>query len=118
MKHAPQDVELEIVSQFNGAPASTLAESHPLVRAAQAVLQREYGRKPVHVRLGASVPITAVFKEMLGVDTLMFGYNLPDEDVHAPNEFFRLSSIGEGTRGWALLLDELSRFPVEAFNKP
>lgn len=113
----PEDVELEIVSQFNGAPASTLAESHPLVRAARAVLHREYDREPVHVRLGASVPITAVFKEMLGVDTLMFGYNLPDEDVHAPNEFFRLSSIEEGTRGWTLLLDELGRFPVEAFNK-
>jgi acetylornithine deacetylase/succinyl-diaminopimelate desuccinylase-like protein len=112
-----EDVQLEIVSQFNGAPASTLAENHPLVAAAEAVLQREYGRKPVHVRLGASVPITAVFKKTLGVDTLMFGYNLPDEDVHAPNEFFRLSSIDEGARGWALLLEELGHFPAEAFNK-
>jgi hypothetical protein len=48
------------------------------------------------VRLGASVPVTSIFKEMLGIDTLMFGFNLPDEDVHAPNEF-----------DWTLLLAEL-----------
>ncbi|MFM0433770.1 M20/M25/M40 family metallo-hydrolase [Paraburkholderia aspalathi] len=113
----PDGVELEIVSQFNGAPASTLDEAHPLVRAAEVVLQSEFGQKPIHVRLGASVPITAVFKEMLGVDTLMFGYNLPDEDVHAPNEFFRVRSIDEGVRGWALLLDELGRFSQKEFNK-
>jgi acetylornithine deacetylase/succinyl-diaminopimelate desuccinylase-like protein len=71
------------------------------------VLRAESGREPVHVRLGASVPITAVFKEMLGVDTLMFGYNLPDEDVHAPNEFFRITSIKEGMRAWARLFDAL-----------
>lgn len=114
--HCPDGVELDIVSQFNGAPASTLNEAHPLLRAVETVLEKEYGRKPIHVRLGASVPITAVFKEMLNVDTLMFGYNLPDEDVHAPNEFFRLSSIGEGSRGWALLLDELGRYSADAFN--
>jgi acetylornithine deacetylase/succinyl-diaminopimelate desuccinylase-like protein len=113
----PRGVELDIVSQFNGAPASTLDAAHPLVCAAEAILQGAYDRKPIHVRLGASVPITSVFKEMLGVDTLMFGYNLPDEDVHAPNEFFRVSSIDEGVRGWTLLLDELGRYSRDAFNK-
>ena len=67
------------------------------------MLERETGRKAIHVRLGASVPVTSIFKEMLGIDTLMFGFNLPDEDVHAPNEFFRLSSIQEGARAWTLL---------------
>ncbi|AEA61978.1 M20/M25/M40 family metallo-hydrolase [Burkholderia gladioli] len=113
--HCPEGVELEIVSRTDGAPASTLDPAHPLVLAASTVLEREYGRPPVPVRLGASVPITAVFKARLGVDTLMFGYNLPDEDVHAPNEFFRISSIADGVRGWARLLDELGRFPASAF---
>jgi acetylornithine deacetylase/succinyl-diaminopimelate desuccinylase-like protein len=114
--HCPASLSLEVLNMFCGAPASTLHPEHPLVRAAEAVLFRETGRQPVHVRLGASVPITAVFKEMLGVDTLMFGYNLPDEDVHAPNEFFRIQSIGEGLRAWSLLLDELGRYPVSAFS--
>jgi acetylornithine deacetylase/succinyl-diaminopimelate desuccinylase-like protein len=116
--HCPDDVYLEVLNVFCGAPASTLQPEHPLVRAAETVLFNETGRQPVHVRLGASVPITAVFREMLGVDTLMFGYNLPDEDVHAPNEFFRIKSIGEGLRAWSLLLDELGKYPVAAFPAP
>ncbi|MDX3809580.1 MAG: peptidase dimerization domain-containing protein, partial [Bosea sp. (in: a-proteobacteria)] len=67
-----------------GSPASTLAVEHPLVQAATTVLRKTSGQEPVHVRLGATVPITAIFKETLGLDTLMFGFNLPDEDVHAP----------------------------------
>ena len=85
--HCPAGCALDVVSMHDGSPASTLAPDHPLVRAAQAVLRAEDGRDPIHVRLGATVPITSVFKETLGIDTLMFGFNLPDEDVHAPNEF-------------------------------
>ena len=53
---------------------------------------------------------------MLGIDTLMFGFNLPDEDVHAPNEFFRLSSISQGVKAWTALLDALGRFEPAAFH--
>ncbi|WP_038365520.1 M20/M25/M40 family metallo-hydrolase [Bosea sp. UNC402CLCol] len=98
-----------------GSPASTLAGHHPLVQAATRVLQRVWQRDPVHVRLGATVPITAIFKELLGMDTLMFGLNLPDEDVHAPNEFFHLDSIALGLRSWPLLLQELATFAPEEF---
>lgn len=56
-----------------------------MVRAAEAVLERKSGRPAIHVRLGATVPITAIFRQTLGIDTLMFGYNLPNEDVHAPD---------------------------------
>ena len=43
---------------------------------------------PVPVRLAATLPINALFKDLLGIETLMIGFGLPDEDVHAPNEFF------------------------------
>lgn len=112
----PAGCTLDVVAMNDGSPASTLAPDHPLVRAAEAVLERETGRRPIHVRLGASVPVTSIFKEMLGIDTLMFGFNLPDEDVHAPNEFFRLQSIGEGTRAWTLLLAELATHSPASFH--
>jgi acetylornithine deacetylase/succinyl-diaminopimelate desuccinylase-like protein len=114
--HCPAGCTLDVVAMNDGSPASTLAPGHPLVRAAEAVLERETGRRPIHVRLGASVPVTSIFKEMLGIDTLMFGFNLPDEDVHAPNEFFRLQSIGEGTRAWTLLLAELATHSPASFH--
>ncbi|WP_395319139.1 dipeptidase [Variovorax sp. UC74_104] len=114
-RHCPPGCTLDVVAMNDGSPASTLAPHHPLVRAAEAVLERESGRRPIHVRLGASVPVTSIFKEMLGIDTLMFGFNLPDEDVHAPNEFFRLASIRQGTRAWTLLLAELAKHPPASF---
>ncbi|WZB76045.1 M20/M25/M40 family metallo-hydrolase [Achromobacter insuavis] len=79
------------------------------------MLQAGGGREPIHVRLGATVPITSVFKETLGIDTLMFGFNLPDEDVHAPNEFFRIGSIREGVQAWTRLLDALGQYQPAAF---
>jgi acetylornithine deacetylase/succinyl-diaminopimelate desuccinylase-like protein len=115
-RHCPPGCTLDIVAMNDGSPASTLAPDHPLVHAAEAVLERESGRRPIHVRLGASVPVTSIFKEMLGIDTLMFGFNLPDEDVHAPNEFFRLASIQQGTRAWTLLLAELAKHRPASFH--
>ncbi|MFV0672713.1 dipeptidase [Variovorax sp. tm] len=115
-RHCPTGCTLDVVAINDGSRASTLAPGHPLVRAAETVLERETGMRPIHVRLGASVPVTSIFKETLGIDTLMFGFNLPDEDVHAPNEFFRLQSIREGTRAWTLLLAELARHSPAEFH--
>ncbi|WP_213959483.1 dipeptidase [Variovorax sp. dw_954] len=114
-QHCPKECALDVVAMNDGSPASSLAPDHPLVRAAEAVLERETGHRAIHVRLGATVPITAIFKQTLGIDTLMFGYNLPDEDVHAPNEFFRLSSIQDGTRAWTKLFAELANYSPAAF---
>lgn len=96
-----------------GSPAFSLEGGHPLLQAAEAVIVATTGRRPVYARAGSTIPITAIFKEMLGLDTLTFGYAMPDEDVHAPNEFFRLSSVAEGLRDWALLLAVLARYKPE-----
>ena len=100
-----------------GAPASSLSAEHPLVEAAAKALLARTGQAAVPVRLGASVPITSIFKETLGIDTLMFGHNLPDEDVHAPNEFFRLQSIEEGLLDWTAILRHLGAYRPEALRE-
>jgi hypothetical protein len=76
-RRAPEGSALEVIAMNDGSPASSLAPNHPLVRAAEAVLKRETGKQAVQVRLGATVPITAIFKQDMGIDTLMFGYNFP-----------------------------------------
>ena len=57
--------------------------------------------------MGATIPIGAVFKDHLGVDTIFFSFSTSDEDYHAPNEFFRLSSFRIGQIAWARLLTRL-----------
>ncbi|MGI4943301.1 MAG: M20/M25/M40 family metallo-hydrolase [Janthinobacterium lividum] len=115
LAQCPPGVKLEFQMREGGSPASSLHGGHPLVQAGSRVLERLQGQVPVPVCLGATVPITALFKQLLGIETLMFGFGLPDEDVHAPNEFFRLSSLPLGLEAWVMLLDELGRVDPAEF---
>jgi len=107
--HCPEGVELAFSPPGGNSPSSTLPEGHPLLVAAEAVVRETQGRDPVRARIGGTLPITGIFREMLGIDTLMFGFAMPDEDVHAPNEFFRLSSLEDGLRAWPLLLSRIGQ---------
>lgn len=111
---APEGVTLTFEEMDEGTPAFTLGEGHPLLAAAETVIRRTRNRAPVRARAGGTIPITAMFKERLGIDTITFGFAMPDEDVHAPNEFFRLSSLEEGLRSWPLLLTELGKVSPDA----
>ncbi len=110
---AAKGTTLSFEESGNGTPAFTLREGHPLLAAAETVIRRTRNRAPVRARAGGTIPITAIFKERLGLDTITFGFAMPDEDVHAPNEFFRLSSLEEGLRAWPLLLSELGTVTPE-----
>jgi acetylornithine deacetylase/succinyl-diaminopimelate desuccinylase-like protein len=107
--HVAPGVQLEISTELGGTPAATLDEDHPMLRAALRVLEQVHGQPAYATRAGGTLPITAIFKELLGMESLMFGLAMPDEDVHAPNEFFRLSSLDEGLRTWPMLLSELGQ---------
>jgi acetylornithine deacetylase/succinyl-diaminopimelate desuccinylase-like protein len=115
MEHVPDGVMLEIVNESGGTPANSLPEDHPMLAAALSVLQRVHGQPAFPARAGGSIPITAIFKELLGIDTMTFGLAMPDEDVHAPNEFFRLASFDEGLRTWPMLLTELGTLSKSDF---
>ena len=107
--HAPEGTQLEIRSDRGGAPAYSLGEESPLVVAADRVLREITGKTPVRVRSGGTSPITSTIREHLGVDTLMFGFSLPADGVHAPNESYAITSIREGVVCWPLMLTELGR---------
>jgi acetylornithine deacetylase/succinyl-diaminopimelate desuccinylase-like protein len=113
--HVAPGVELELTPEAGGTPAPTLDEEHPMLRAALAVQEKVHGRRAYAARAGGSIPITAIFKEMLGMDSMTFGLAMPDEDVHAPNEFFRLTSFDEGLRTWPMLLSALGELSAEDF---
>lgn len=113
----PQGVDITIDDPGTGAEAFSLPSGHPLVISARKVLREATGKDPVLVRLGASVPITVIFEELLDVQTLMFGFNLPDEDVHAPNEFFHVASLAQGLSAWPRLLTALGEFDSGSFRQ-
>jgi acetylornithine deacetylase/succinyl-diaminopimelate desuccinylase-like protein len=117
-RHTPPGVALEFHYRTGGTRAFTLAADHPLRAAASAVLRRAKGGEPAVARLGGTVPITTLFQERLGIGSLMFGMASPDEDAHAPNEFFRLSSLDEGLRVWPMLLSELGTMRAADFHQP
>ena len=86
-----------------------------MVKAALAVLETVEGKQAFPARAGGSIPITALFKELMGIESMTFGLAMPDEDVHAPNEFFRLASFDRGLRTWPMLLTALGRLTPESF---
>jgi acetylornithine deacetylase/succinyl-diaminopimelate desuccinylase-like protein len=71
------------------------------------VLETVLGRRPVRVRMGASIPVGEIFKRVLDIDTVFFSFATVDEDYHAPNEFFRLSSFAQGLTAWTRYLRRL-----------
>ena len=73
------------------------------------VLEEVMGRRPLRVAMGATIPIGAVFQHHLGVGVVFFSFATADEDYHAPNEFFRLSSFRKGCVAWVRLLERLGR---------
>ena len=107
-QHAPPGVKVEVNPlSIRGKPYSISAD-HWGNRAAAAVLNALYGREPYKTRSGGSIPITGVFQEQLGADTISFGFGIEDENFHAPDEFFRLASFRRGQRAYCLLLEEFA----------
>ena len=78
-------------------------------RAAEAVLKAVYGKSPHSIRLGGSIPVCELFLSILGAYTVSFGFALMDEHIHAPDEFFRLSSFRRGPVAYGKLLHKLGK---------
>lgn len=78
-------------------------------RIAETVLREVYGKAPYYLRLGGSIPVCETFLSNLGAYTVNFAFGLMDEQFHAPNEFFRLSSFRRGPVAYGKLLHELAK---------
>lgn len=106
--NAPQGVRVTATSLPFQAYPYLMPADHPGNEAAREVLRELYDREPYNVRTGGSIPIVMLFLQHLGVHTVNFGFGLPDEQLHAPNEFFRLASFERGQRGYVRLLHRLA----------
>ena len=82
-------------------PAYAIAADHPARRrrATRAARRSIPDREPLLVRMGGTLPAAALFERLLGLKTLLFSFSTADENLHAPNEFFRLTA---SRRAWRL----------------
>jgi acetylornithine deacetylase/succinyl-diaminopimelate desuccinylase-like protein len=99
--YTPPGVTVHVTPKEGGAPAYRIDPAHQGLRIARAVLGRRYDQEPVTVLMGGTLPVSDLFRRVLGIDTIYFSFSTADEDFHAPNEFFRLSRLWDGLATWA-----------------
>jgi acetylornithine deacetylase/succinyl-diaminopimelate desuccinylase-like protein len=92
---APPGVELEVRLVHGDDPVLIETDS-PQVRVARAALEETFGHQAVLVRSGGSIPIVGVFKKKLGLNSILMGWGLPDDNLHAPNEKLSLGNFFQG----------------------
>ncbi|MBI4184971.1 MAG: dipeptidase [Proteobacteria bacterium] len=103
----PADGRWEIKS-FGASPAIRVATDSPYLKAARAGLARTYGREPVLIGCGGSIPVVGMIQDILGFDSLLVGFGLEDDRVHSPNEKFELACFRNGMRAQAAILAEIA----------
>ncbi len=106
-KICPRTVRLEIKSGHGGDPYM-MDPGNPVVEAARTALRASFKADPILLREGGSIPIVNDFKRILGVDTLMIGLALPEDNAHSPNERFSLECFGKGMQMSARLWPALA----------
>ena len=106
--HCPAWADLTIIRESDAAAAYAVPEDDRFLAVVERVVEAVHGSKPARVGIGGTLPISSMIKQGLGLETVTLSYAVADENIHAPNEFFRLSSFDEGLRAWTLLLRELA----------
>jgi acetylornithine deacetylase/succinyl-diaminopimelate desuccinylase-like protein len=102
----PHGVKVE-VEYLHGGQAVGVSTEGPFVEAAMAAMEDVWGKRPVRVREGGSIPIVATFSDVLRVPVLLLGFGLNDDALHSPNEKFNISHFYNGIRAIARLLDRV-----------
>jgi acetylornithine deacetylase/succinyl-diaminopimelate desuccinylase-like protein len=81
---------------IHGAPPSAVNTDNAYIGAAAAAMAEVFGNKTVYVRSGGSIPIVGEFDKHLGIPSVMMGFGLPDDNLHAPNEKLYLPNFFRG----------------------
>ena len=109
-KHAPPGVKVAIDPNPSTADPFLIPFDHPGNQAAAEVLKELFGKAPYYARMGGSIPVCGIFLKELGAYTVNFAFGLKDENIHGPDEFFRLKNFSRAQLAYGMLLEQLGQF--------
>jgi len=104
-KIAPAGVDVEVRLIHSGDPCLVRVDN-PYIQAATRALREIWGKETVFIRSGGSIPIVGDFDRHLGMPSVMMGFGLPDDNIHAPNEKFHLKNFELGIESIVRFLEE------------
>jgi acetylornithine deacetylase/succinyl-diaminopimelate desuccinylase-like protein len=107
-KIAPAGVDIEVRLIHSGDPCLVRVDN-PYIQAATTALREVWGQETVFIRSGGSIPIVGDFDRNLGIPSVMMGFGLPDDNIHAPNEKFRLKNFELGIESVVRFLEEAGK---------
>ena len=92
---APESVVVE-VKPHHGGEAAIVPTKFPGFQAASMAMEKSFGKKPIPVRSGGSIPIVALFEKELGLKTILLGFGLDSDLIHSPNEHYGVFNFFKG----------------------
>jgi acetylornithine deacetylase/succinyl-diaminopimelate desuccinylase-like protein len=104
----PKGIELRVRLIHSGEPI-VVKTDNPYIQAATRALHQVFGKETVFIRSGGSIPIVGDFERYLKIPTVMMGFGLPDDNLHAPNEKFHIANFHRGIESIILFFEELGR---------
>ena len=105
--NTPSGITID-VQMIHTAPACLTSPEHPMIQTAAEALKQTWGRETVYIRSGGSIPVVGDIQEYLGIPTILMGYGLPDDGLHAPNEKFNLENFHQGIASTGRFLELLA----------
>lgn len=94
-QQAPEYVQVK-VTPLHGGEGYVCPIDHPAYQAAEKGFEKAFGKKPLAVRRGGSIPIISDFEQILGIKTILMGFGLESDAIHSPNENFSLDIFRKG----------------------
>ena len=91
----PPGVRVSFTDHTHAFPARINIQNQA-VKAASKAYEDSYDKKPLFIGEGGTIPVVADFQRLLGIDTVMMGFNLPDDGIHSPNERFGVRNYFKG----------------------
>jgi len=112
-KHLPAGTAASVKKLAGTADPYMIPLDHPGNQATRETLNELYGKEPYVTRMGGTIPVSGIFLKFLNAHMVNFAFGLNDENIHAPDEFFRISSFKRALNAYCMMLERLGNQSLE-----